>query len=193
MTDGSEPTTRGRHETRDEQLDRNWDDLLQELRVMQTGVQLLAGFLVTLPFQSAFAELDHYQRTVYLCVLSLAGLTTLMMLVPVAVHRRLFGEGVKEWLVATAQPVSQVLLGAVALLICGVTSLVFDVVLGRVAGCVAGATVLGGRGPPAGRPAVAGRPGEPPRQLHGRVVTVLAATTGPPVRVSVPRRSPVCL
>jgi hypothetical protein len=142
MTEGSEPTTRGRHETRDEQLDRNWDDLLQELRVMQTGVQLLAGFLVTLPFQSAFAELDHYQRTLYLCVLSLAGLTTLMMLVPVAVHRRLFGDGVKEWLVATAQPVSQVLLGAVALLIAGVTSMVFDVVLGRVAGWVAGGAVL---------------------------------------------------
>ncbi len=142
MTEASEPTTQGRHETRAEQLDRNWNDLLQELRVMQTGVQLLAGFLVTLPFQSAFSELDHYQRTLYLCVLSLAGVTTLMMLVPVAVHRRLFGDGVKQWLVGTAQPVSQVLLASVALLISGVASLVFDVVLGRVAGLVAGAAVL---------------------------------------------------
>jgi hypothetical protein len=142
MPEDPEPTTRGRHETRDEQLDRNWDDLLQELRVMQTGVQLLAGFLVTLPFQSGFADLDHYQRTLYLCVLSLAGVTTLTMLVPIAVHRRLFGDGVKEWLVATAHPVSRVLLAAVAVLVVGVTSLVFDVVLGRTAGRVAGATIL---------------------------------------------------
>lgn len=133
---------RGRRETRDEQLDRNWNDLLQELRVMQTGVQLLAGFLVTLPFQAAFADLDDYQRTLYLCILSLAGATTLMMLVPIAVHRRLFGDGVKQWLVGTAHPLSQVVLGAVALLVVGVTSLVFDVVLGRRAGLLAGGAAL---------------------------------------------------
>lgn len=138
-----DPTERGRNETRDEQLDRNWDDLLQELRVMQTGVQLLAGFLVTLPFQSGFADLDHYQRTLYLTILALAGVTTLTMLVPIAVHRRLFGDGVKEWLVATAHPVSRVLLAAVAILVVGVTSMVFDVVVGRTAGRVAGAAVLG--------------------------------------------------
>lgn len=139
---GERRGTGDRHETRDEQLDRNWNDLLQELRVMQTGVQLLAGFLVTLPFQTAFADLDDYQRTLYLCVLSLAGTTTLMMLVPIAVHRRLFGDGVKQWLVGTAHPMSQVVLGAVALLIVGVTSLVFDVVLGRLAGLLAGGAAL---------------------------------------------------
>ena len=131
-----------RDETRDERLDRNWNDLLQELRVMQTGVQLLAGFLVTLPFQSGFAGLDTYQRRLYLTLLLLAGVTTLMMLVPIAVHRRLFGEGVKEWLVRVAHPVSQVVVGAVALLVVGVTSLVFDVVVGRTAGRVVGALVL---------------------------------------------------
>ena len=79
------------------------------------------------------------------------GVTTLTMLVPIAVHRRLFGEGVKEWLVATAHPVSQVLLGAVALLIVGVTSLVFDVVVGRTAGPGRGRRgAHGRRGPPGG-------------------------------------------
>jgi hypothetical protein len=132
-----------RHETADEKLDRNWNDLLQELRVMQTGVQLLAGFLVTLPFQSGFDDLDDYQRRLYLAVLVLASLTTLMMMVPIAVHRRLFGEGVKQWLVATAHPMSQVVLGAVALLIVGVTTMVFDVVVSRTAGWVAGGVLLG--------------------------------------------------
>jgi hypothetical protein len=131
-----------RNESRDERLDRNWNELLQELRVMQTGVQLLAGFLVTLPFQSGFADLDAYQRRFYLVLLVWAGITTLMMLVPIAVHRRLFGGGVKHWLVGTAHPVAQVLVGAVALLIVGVTSMVFDVVVGRTAGRVAGGLVL---------------------------------------------------
>jgi hypothetical protein len=132
-----------RHETADEKLDRNWNELLQELRVMQTGVQLLAGFLVTLPFQSGFDGLDAYQRRLYLAVLVLASVTTLMMMVPIAVHRRLFGEGVKQWLVATAHPMSQVVLGAIALLFVGVTTMVFDVVVGRTAGLVAGGLLLG--------------------------------------------------
>ena len=65
-----------RHETKTEALDRNWNDLLQEMRVMQTGVQIIAGFLLTLPFQRAFAELDDVQRTIYLAMVCIAGVTT---------------------------------------------------------------------------------------------------------------------
>ena len=50
-----------RDETEAERLDRNWDDMLQELRVVQTGVQLLSGFLLTLPFSDRFADLDVWQ------------------------------------------------------------------------------------------------------------------------------------
>ena len=56
----------GRNETPHERLDRLWVDQLQELRVMQTGVQLLAGFLLTLPFQPTFDELDGVQRGIFL-------------------------------------------------------------------------------------------------------------------------------
>ncbi|MDT0264450.1 DUF6328 family protein [Jatrophihabitans sp. DSM 44399] len=55
-----------RHETPTERLDRNWTDLLQELRVVQTGVQLLTGFLLTLPFQARFEKLSTFQQDVYL-------------------------------------------------------------------------------------------------------------------------------
>ena len=51
MTDPDTWAGSGRNETREEQLDRNWMELIQELRVLQTGVQILAGFLLTLPFQ----------------------------------------------------------------------------------------------------------------------------------------------
>jgi Family of unknown function (DUF6328) len=57
---------RERQETETERLDRNWASLLQELRVVQTGVQLLTGFLLTLPFQQRFDILDDDMQVVYL-------------------------------------------------------------------------------------------------------------------------------
>lgn len=138
----TEPTLdAGRNETPFERLDRNFADLLQELRVMQTGVQLLAGFLLTLPFQSRFEHLDRYQEVLYLSLVVLAGLTTSLVLVPVAVHRRLFGRHVKERLVAVAHRMVLVCLAAVGLLIVGIVVLVFDVVIGRTGGWIAGGGV----------------------------------------------------
>ena len=128
----------GRRETPTERLDRNFGELLQELRVMQTGVQLLAGFLLTLPFQSRFATLDRFQEGLYLFLVILAGLTTTLVLVPIAVHRRLFGRHVKERLVSVAHRMVIVVLGAIWLLIVGIVTLVFDVVVGRGAAAVAG-------------------------------------------------------
>jgi hypothetical protein len=66
----------GRRETPAERSDRNWNELLQELRVTQTGVQILTGFLLTLPFQERFEDLDDHQRTLYLILVALAVLTT---------------------------------------------------------------------------------------------------------------------
>src|SRR5665647_3722751 len=62
----------GRRESVNQRMDRNWTELLQELRVTETGVQILTGFLLTVPFQQRFTVLDHYQRTVYLCLVVLA-------------------------------------------------------------------------------------------------------------------------
>jgi hypothetical protein len=53
-----------RHETEAERADRNWGELLQELRVSQTGVQLLTAFLLSLPLQQRFTQLTTTQRTV---------------------------------------------------------------------------------------------------------------------------------
>jgi len=130
-----------RDETQEEQADRKWADLLQELRVMQTGVQLLAGFLLTLPFQDRFDDLDDVQRTTYLALVTLAGITTALVLAPVAVHRRLSGRHVKPRVVETAHRATRPILAAVALLIVGTTAFVFDVVLGRLAGVVTGGSM----------------------------------------------------
>lgn len=131
-----------RNETPAERLDRNWNELLQEMRVMQTGVQLIAGFLLTLPFQQAFDDLDDLQRWLYLVLVVLASVTTALMLVPIALHRRLFGEHVKERLVYTAHRLVIGALGAIGLLISGIVMLLFDVVVGRTAGLVSGGVSL---------------------------------------------------
>ncbi|MCB4208196.1 DUF6328 family protein [Arthrobacter sp. UM1] len=142
-----EQARQGRHETPDEQRDRQWTDLLQELRVMQTGTQILAGFLLTLPFQQRFGELDATARAIYLATLLVTVSTAILMLVPVAMHRRLFGRHVKDRLVASGHLVLRAVLVLVGLLLLGVASLVAYVVVGPAAAVVVallfGASLVG--------------------------------------------------
>ena len=133
--------TDDRNETRDEKLDRKWGDLLQELRVMQTGAQLTAGFLLTLPFTTKFPSLDGFQQTLFLVLVVIAALTTAVVITPVAVHRRISGEHVKERLVKTAHRLVGVGLTLLALLVTGIVVLIFDVVLDRTTALVVGAVV----------------------------------------------------
>jgi hypothetical protein len=130
-----------RDETETERLDRNWGDLLQELRVMQTGAQLTAGFLLTLPFQTEFAKLDTYQRTLYLVLVLVAAVTTLLVMSAVAVHRRLSGEHAKEKVVETAHRLTMAVLTAIAVLVTGMVLLIVDVVVDRTVSFVLGGAV----------------------------------------------------
>lgn len=129
--------TANRHETEDERLDRKFQDLLQELRVMQTGAQLTAGFLLTLPFQEPFQDLNDFQRTIYLTLVVVAGLTTALLLSPVAIHRRLSGAHVKERVVTAAHRLAAAALTTLALLIVGIIFFTFDVVVDRTTAFVA--------------------------------------------------------
>src|SRR3978361_1632082 len=91
-----------RGETSLERLDRNWGDLLQELRVVQTGVQLLTGFLLTLPFQARFPQLPRFQQDVYLVTVSFAVTATAFIIAPVAIHRVLFRRHARQSMVTAA-------------------------------------------------------------------------------------------
>lgn len=126
-----------------ERLTRNWDELLQEIRVSQTGVQILTGFLLTVPFGARFEDLTDVQRTVYLVVLSGAVVTTGLVVAPVAFHRALFHQGARPWLVHAANRCARAGLAMMALTVSGVLFLVFDVVLDGTAGAVAFAGSLG--------------------------------------------------
>ncbi|MET1021374.1 MAG: DUF6328 family protein [Arthrobacter sp.] len=142
MSAQDETAASGRNESVEEKMDRNWMELLQELRVLQTGVQLLAGFLLTLPFQARFETLDDFQVTLYLTNVALASLTTALILLPVSVHRRLFRLRLKATLVSSADRIAKVALAGVSLLIVGTSAMVFDITLGRAAGLAAGGVLL---------------------------------------------------
>ena len=118
----------GRHETDEERLDRKWGDLLQELRVMQTGAQLTAGFLLTLPFTTKFPSLDDFQIGLFLVLVLVAALTTATVITPVAVHRKISGEHVKERLVATAHRLVGIGLTLLAVLVTGIVVLILSLI-----------------------------------------------------------------
>ena len=127
----------GRDETPNERSDRNWNDILQELRVALTGTELIGGFLLAVAFQSRFEELDSYQLALYLTLVALAGLATVVGLAPVTLHRTLFRHQVKERVVRTGNRLLVAHLVVVALLVIGVTSLIFDFAVSRAAGVTA--------------------------------------------------------
>ncbi len=125
-----------------ETLTRNWDELLQEIRVTQTGVQILTGFLLTVPFSNRFGDLTTFQRNVYLAVLAGSVLTTGLVVAPVAMHRVLFRQRRRELLVESGNRFAMAGLAMLALTVSGVVLLVVDIVLGDTAGWVAGGAIL---------------------------------------------------
>ena len=124
---GGEPSGR---EDKHVQLTRNLNELLQELRVMQTGAQILTGFLLTVPFTSRFGEIDRAEKVVYLATLVTSVVATALIVAPVAFHRSLFRQGQREWIVEAANRAARHGLTMLALTMVGVVWLVFDVVVG---------------------------------------------------------------
>lgn len=139
MTTAPAGTRRGRRPP--QQITRNLNELLQELRVMQTGVQILTGFLLTVPFTDRFGDLSTGQQRLYLGILVTAVLTTLVIVAPVCYHRLLFRQGRRDWIVAAAQRCALAGLAGLATVSAAVVLLVFDVVLGTRAALIAAAAV----------------------------------------------------
>jgi Family of unknown function (DUF6328) len=79
-----------RHQTQLERLDRNREEMTGELRVVVTGVQVLFAFLLIVPFNTGFAHVGSFERTVYLVTLVLAVLSAVCTIAPSAAHRFLF-------------------------------------------------------------------------------------------------------
>jgi hypothetical protein len=130
------------NESESERLTRNLNELLQELRVTQTGVQILTGFLLTLPFSQRFGDLDAVQKVAYLVILCGSVVATGLIIAPVAFHRVLFRHGERPWLVTAANRAARAGLLSLALTTSGVVWLVFDLVVDRTYASVAGVVSL---------------------------------------------------
>jgi hypothetical protein len=143
VTDDVADSTDGRDESLNERMDRNWNEILQELRVTQTGTQIFTGFLLTIAFQARFSELTTFQVRVYLILVTAAVLTTALGLAPVSLHRSMFREGAKVIIVQAAHVIMRIMLVGVAVMLIGAVLLIFDLVVDRRAAfIVAGVTLL---------------------------------------------------
>lgn len=131
-----------RNETDAQRLDRNWSSLLQELRVTQTGVQLLTAFLLTLPFQQRFTELDATMRTIYLITVGCSVGATILLVAPVGMHRVLFRKHRLDAIVSAANACAIAGLVLLGIALAGVGTVVFDTVVGRTGAWIAGGCTM---------------------------------------------------
>ena len=129
-------------ETEEKRWQRNFHELLQELRVAQTGVQILFAFLLALVFSARFSELSEFQQNVYLVALLSAAGAVSMIIAPVAYHRMLFRQRRKPEIVRTAHRMASA--GLAFLLVSMVSSvyLVVDFIIDKTAAAVV-TTVVG--------------------------------------------------
>lgn len=132
----------GRNETVEQRLDRNWNELLQEMRVMQTGVQILAAFLVVLPFQARFTILDQGEQFFYVVLLVFSALVIVLILAPIAIHRHLFGHRVKITTVRLGHAISKIVVLAVGMLVVGCVWFVIQVLVGWMWGLAIGGSLM---------------------------------------------------
>jgi O-antigen/teichoic acid export membrane protein len=110
---------RGRNETEEERADRMWGELIQEVRVAQTGVQILFGFLLTVVFQPKYARLGDTDQIIYIVTVVLGSCTTGALIGPVSLHRLVSGRRVKPQAVRLASRMTFV---GLALLLATMTS-----------------------------------------------------------------------
>ena len=127
-----------REESEAERLDRNWSELVQELRVIAVGVQILFAFLLSIAFQARFARTSPFQRDIYLFTLIVSGISTALLIAPAAMHRLLFHIGVKDELVTLTNRFAIGGLTALSVSMIGAIVLVADWVAGATAACVCG-------------------------------------------------------
>jgi len=135
----SEQTRPGESEA--ERADRNFNDILQELRVTQTGVQILFGFLLTMPLQARFGELDHYDKALLVIAVLLLATATACIIAPVAWHRALFRHQLKKEIVDASNVFAKAGLAALALGIVTSLMLMLGLVLSHWAALGLGAAI----------------------------------------------------
>jgi O-antigen/teichoic acid export membrane protein len=140
-------STDQRDESELERLDRNTTELVNELRVAGTGVQVLFAFLLIVPFNNRWARVSGFDRHVYYVTLLCVAIATVLLIAPSVHHRLLFRRGEKEFVVGLGNRLAVLAAVFLAVGLTGILVLVSDFVFGGVAAAVVGgatAALLGG-------------------------------------------------
>jgi hypothetical protein len=137
MEEGPGKSDSGRDESEDARLDRNMNELLQELRVSQTGVQIMFAFLLTLPFTQRFTKLTSFQKDVYFVTLLSAASAAALFIAPVSFHRLLFRRQEKAYLITSSNWMAIGGLGCLAIAMVGVILLITDFIFSGLAAWIA--------------------------------------------------------
>jgi len=136
----SQPSQDDRDESEAERLDRNYNEMLQELRVLQAGMQILFAFLLTLAFQARFGAVSDFQRNVYIGSLLSAALAAGCLIGPVAFHRIVFRRGMKDHLIKAATRYIAAGMAFLFVTMVGAVLVVLDFMLSRpIASSITGA------------------------------------------------------
>jgi Family of unknown function (DUF6328) len=138
VTDRSETAEKDRDESPPERLDRNTVELLNELRIAGTGIQVMFAFLLVVPFNKGWTQVNGFERTVYFVTLLIVALAAFLLLAPPIHHRLLFRHGEKPFLIRTGNYMAIAGMVCVGLGFIGILILVTDVVVGGAAPVVVG-------------------------------------------------------
>ena len=137
---------RQEYERKDEdtgdRLDRHWNELLQELRLAQTGTQILFAFLLTIAFQNRFQSGDRFTEFVYTVTLTASALAVGLFLAPVSFHRIVYRQGLRDRLVPITHRLMNAGLAFLVVAVAGGVLLALDAVLSRPTAAVIVAAVL---------------------------------------------------
>jgi hypothetical protein len=132
----------GRDETPDEELDRNTIELLNELRIAGTGIQVMFAFLLVVPFNVGWSKTSSFERTVYFVTLALVAVATFLLMAPPVHHRLLFRHHEKRYLITVANRLAIAGSAFLALGFTGILVLLSDYAVGGIAPIFAGGLTL---------------------------------------------------
>jgi hypothetical protein len=135
---------RGSHpdETPDKKLDRNTIELLNELRIAGSGIQVMFAFLLVVPFNAGWAKTTSFERTVYFVTLLLVATAAFLLLAPPIHHRLLFRHHERVFLIAVGNRLAIVGMTFLALGFTGILVLLSDYVVGGLAPVIVGLLTL---------------------------------------------------
>ena len=142
MSDRSEQAEEERDESAPERLDRNTVELLNELRIAGTGIQVMFAFLLVVPFNTGWKHVDGFERTVYFVTLLVVALAAFLLMAPPIHHRLLFRHGEKPFLIRVGNHMAIGGMVCLGLGFVGILVLISDVVVGGAAPAVVGALAV---------------------------------------------------